>query len=136
MRCKSAKKFISKYTTVSNKKRTRKNKNEDELPEKESRRNFTIFYYLRSNEQNKNNVCKTFFLNTLSISAPVVKTVINKTGSTGAVAAVRRGRALKNSAIDESIKQTVRDHINALKKYPVTIAENKLLENIYVRHYH
>ncbi|CAH1983229.1 unnamed protein product [Acanthoscelides obtectus] len=120
--------FISKYVTVVSKARTRirkKNKHHPaELPEKNdntflelsndknSRRNSTFTYSLPKNENNKVQICKTFFLNTLSISAQVVKTVMNKTGTSGIVSEDRRGKACKNTLIDESTKQNVRDHIN------------------------
>ncbi|CAH2007460.1 unnamed protein product [Acanthoscelides obtectus] len=120
--------FISKYVTVVSKARTRirkKNKHHPaEEPEKNdntflelsndknSRRNSTFIYSLPKNENNKVQICKTFFLNTLSISAQVVKNVMNKTGTSGIVSEDRRGKPGKNTLMDESTKQNVRDHIN------------------------
>lgn len=60
-------------------------------------------------------VCKTFFLNTLCISAQVVKTVFNKTGSNGVVSEDRRGKVCKNSLLNESVKESVREHINSFQ---------------------
>lgn len=51
----------------------------------------------------------------MSVSAQVVKTIIIKTGTTGIVAEDRRGKVCKNSLISESIKQTVRNHINSFQ---------------------
>lgn len=56
--------------------------------------------------------CVKFFFNTLGVSAQVVKPVFKKMGTTGVVAADRRSRVCKNSKLDDSIKQSVRDYIN------------------------
>lgn len=117
--------FISKHISVDKKTQTRKRRKLDngqaDASDTEqldsnssSRRTFTHTYYLQKNGF-KVKVCKIFFLNTLSISAQVVKTVISKTGSTGIVSEDRRGTVCKNSLVDESIKQTVRDHINSFE---------------------
>lgn len=60
-------------------------------------------------------VCKTFFLNTLSISGQIVQTVFIKLGSTGVVLTDRQGKACKNSLLGDSVKQSVRDHINSFE---------------------
>lgn len=114
--------FIAKHVTVDKKVRTRRRKKTDNQEEEsdeqsgssQSRRNFTNTYHFQKNGI-KIRVCKIFFLNTLSISAQVVKTVICKTGSTGIVSEDRRGKACKNSLVEESVKQTVRDHINSFE---------------------
>lgn len=49
-------------------------------------------------------VCKTLFLNTLSISAQTVRTVFNKLGSSGVVCEDKRVKVGKNAMLDESIK--------------------------------
>lgn len=117
--------FIAKLVDITDKARTRsrkKDRNENSGGEsstenkeagktKERNRTFS-FKYMFYSQGNKVVVCKTFFLNTLGISAQVVKTVFKKMGSTGIVAEDRRGRACKNSKLDDSIKQSVRDHIN------------------------
>lgn len=117
--------FIAKQVEMTDKARTRvreKKKDESSGDEnntennvagetKERRRAFS-FKYMFCNNGKKVVVCKTFFLNTLGISAQVVKTVMNKMGTTGIVAEDRRGRVCKNSKLDDSIKQSVRDHIN------------------------
>ena len=79
-----------------------------------SRRAFTFVYGLPKAGTNVQ-VCKTFFLNTLCISAQTVRTVYGKMGSAGLVAEDKRGKVCKNSLIDESIKQTIRDHINSFE---------------------
>ncbi|CAH2002226.1 unnamed protein product [Acanthoscelides obtectus] len=50
-------------------------------------------------------VCKTFFLNTLSISGHG-RDRISEDGSTGVVTEDRRGKACKNSQLDETIKDS------------------------------
>nr|CAH7733003.1 unnamed protein product [Callosobruchus chinensis] len=71
-------------------------------------------YHLPLDEQ-KVRVCKTFFLDTLSISAQTVRTVFNKLGSSGVVSEDKRGKVCKNSMLDESVKQSIRDHINCFE---------------------
>lgn len=117
--------FRSKHAVVTNKVRTRKPKEKNKKMEDsgsessntdhQSKRNLTLFYLPK--KQAKVKVCKTFFLNTLSVSAQVVTTVIKKkTGTTGIVAEDRRGKACKNSVISDSIKPTVRNHIDSFKR--------------------
>lgn len=65
------------------------------------------------------------FLNTFSISAQVVKTVENKIGPSGIVSADRRGKVCKNTLVDESIKQTVRDHINLFETVEIHYCRSK-----------
>lgn len=116
--------FISKLVQRKNKERTRiKRKNvniaperneESPSPDQQSRRTFTYDYSFIK-DKIKVPVCKIFFLNTLCISAQVVKTVFNKTGSTGVVSEDRRGKACKNSLLSESVKESVREHINSFQ---------------------
>ncbi|CAH1967789.1 unnamed protein product [Acanthoscelides obtectus] len=112
--------FIARHVVVKVKGRTRLRKqslnsdDSDEPPimQERSRRTFTNFYYLTVREE-RISVCQIFFLNTLCISAQVVKTVIKKLGSTGVISADKRGKVCKNSQIDDTVKQTVRNHINS-----------------------
>lgn len=116
--------FISKLVQRKNKERTRiKRKNvniapdrneESPSPDQHSRRTFT-YNYSFIKDKIKVPVCQIFFLNTLSISSQVVKTVFNKTGSTGVVSEDRRGKACKNSLLNESVKESVREHINSFQ---------------------
>lgn len=107
--------YISKYVQCNRKARNRKRKPEDQEEQDEhdnnSRRTFTYIYYLPT-EISRVQVCKIYFLNTLGISAQTVRTVFNKMSSAGNVTEDRRGKACKNSMLDESVKQSVRDHIN------------------------
>lgn len=118
--------FIAKHVEMTEKARTRlreKNRNESCDDEKDTengdaremikeRKKAFSFKYMFYNRGTKVVVCKTFFLNTLGVSAQVVKTVFQKMGSTGIVAEDRRGRVCKNAKLDNFIKQSVRDHIN------------------------
>lgn len=54
-----------------------------------------------------------------------VRTVFNKMGSTGHVTEDRRGKAHKNSLLDESVKQSVRDHINMFETINSHYCRNK-----------
>ncbi|KAK4876488.1 hypothetical protein RN001_012910 [Aquatica leii] len=45
----------------------------------------------------------------------MIQTVFAKIGSSGVVMEDRRGKACKNSKLDDSIKDTVRNHINSFK---------------------
>lgn len=109
--------YISKYVECNRKARTRKrktmidNEQQNEHDDSNSRKTFTFTYFLQS-ETTKCQVCKVFFLNTLGISAQTVRTVFNKTNSAGNIAKDQRGKACKNSMLDESVKKSVRDHIN------------------------
>lgn len=109
--------FISKFVATEEKKRHRQRKktkiNVDENSG-QGKRNYTFNYYLPSKGKSSS-VCKTFFLNTLSISGQMVRTVVSKLTMSGVVIADRRGRARKNSALDESVKDSVRHHINAFE---------------------
>lgn len=103
--------YISKYVLYNIKVRNRQRKETSPESEvKSSRRNFTFVYFLPT--ETKVKVCKTFFLNTLSISAQTVRTVFNKVGSAGTVMEDKRGKACKNSQLDNVVHQSVRDHIN------------------------
>ncbi|XP_072395672.1 uncharacterized protein [Diabrotica undecimpunctata] len=107
--------YISKFVQCNNKARTRIRNNADKTTEDlTSRRNFTFVYYLQVDTK-KVQVCKLFFLHTLSISAQMIRTVINKIGSTGVVREDKRGKVCKNSMLDESVKQSIRDHINCFE---------------------
>lgn len=106
--------YISKYVQCNKKARNRQrtqNQEQDEQDDNNSRRNFTFIYYLQT-EISKIQVCKTFFLNTLCISGQTVRTVFNKMNSAGNVNEDQRGKACKNSMLDKSVKQSVRDHMN------------------------
>nr|CAH7730724.1 unnamed protein product [Callosobruchus chinensis] len=70
--------------------------NQEDIENEEcSRRNFSFVYHLPLDEQ-KVRVCKTFFLDTLSISAQTVRTVFNKLGSSGVVSEDKRGKPKKD----------------------------------------
>lgn len=111
--------YISKYVICQKKARSRKRnvterQEEDSENEESSRRNFSFVYHLPLDNL-RVKVCKTFFLHTLSISAQTVRTVFNKLGSSGVVSEDKRGKACKNSMLDESVKQSIRDHINCFQ---------------------
>nr|CAI5823299.1 unnamed protein product [Callosobruchus analis] len=114
--------FITKQVDMTEKARTRLRKQngnssdeEVEAEAKRERKKVFSFNYTFYNRGKRTAVCKTFFLNTLGISAQVVKTVFQKMGSTGIVGEDRRGRVCKNSKLSDSVKQSVRDHINLFK---------------------
>ncbi|KAJ8930679.1 hypothetical protein NQ314_016493 [Rhamnusium bicolor] len=80
-----------------------------------SRRQFTNVYHFFGNttDFSKIQACQTFFLNTLRISAQVVKTVVKKLKGNCAIPETDlRGKVRCNSRLPECIKQSVRDHIN------------------------
>uniref|UniRef100_A0A6P7H5S2 Uncharacterized protein LOC114346528 n=1 Tax=Diabrotica virgifera virgifera TaxID=50390 RepID=A0A6P7H5S2_DIAVI len=117
--------FIANNVDVTEKKRTRlreinekesdeENHTENEGNKEKTKERKRVFSYKYTfyNRGQKTVVCKSFFLNTLGISAQVVKTVIKKMGSTGIVSEDRRGKVCKNSKLDDSVKQSIRDHIN------------------------
>ncbi|KAK4881176.1 hypothetical protein RN001_004495 [Aquatica leii] len=80
-----------------------------------SRRKTTYKYSLSCEGKRMITVCKTFFLNTLSISGQMMQTVFAKIGSSSVVMEDRRGKACKNSKLDDSIKDIVRKHINSFE---------------------
>nr|CAI5838295.1 unnamed protein product [Callosobruchus analis] len=111
--------FITKQVDMTEKARTRLRKQngnssdeEVEAEAKRERKKVFSFKYTFYNRGKRTAVCKMFFLNTLGISAQVAKTVFQKMGSTGIVGEDRRGRVCKNSKLSDSVKQSVRDHIN------------------------
>lgn len=106
--------FISKFTCLEEKKRCRKRSKSEVNNGVQSRRKRTFTYFLSCGGK-RILVCKTFFLNTLSISGQMVATVVSKMGSSGTVVEDRRGKACKNSLLDESVKNSVRTHINAFE---------------------
>nr|CAH7758741.1 unnamed protein product [Callosobruchus chinensis] len=110
--------YIAKYVICQKKARSRKRnitENQEDIENEEcSRRNFSFVYHLPLDEQ-KVRVCKTFFLDTLSISAQTVRAVFNKLGSSGVVSEDKRGKVCKNSMLDESVKQSIRKHINCFE---------------------
>lgn len=106
--------YIAKEVSVQNTQRSRPRSKKSEHDNLASRRLVTYRYMLTYNEKTVP-VCKTFFLNTLSISGQMVETVFQKMGSTGVVTEDRRGKACKNSQLDETIKDSVRSHINSFE---------------------
>lgn len=106
--------FISKHVNAQDKQRCRQRSKLPDGEEIPSRRKNTYTYSLTYNERTAT-CCKTFFLNTLSISGQMVETVFQKMGSSGVVAEDRRGKACKNSQLDVSIKNSVRNHINSFQ---------------------
>nr|CAH7743977.1 unnamed protein product [Callosobruchus chinensis] len=106
--------YISKYVECNKKSRTRIRRlgdTEEQNAYQNSKKSFTYIYHLPCDTA-KVRVCKTYFLNTLSISAQTVRTVFNKMNSSGHVTEDRRGKACKNSMLEESVKESIRDHIN------------------------
>lgn len=107
--------FISKFVTAAEKQRCRKRpKSEDEGEAGSSRRKTTYTYSLLRDGK-AIPVCKTFFINTLSISGQMIQTVFAKIGSSGVVLEDRRGKACKNSKLDDSVKDSVRSHIDSFQ---------------------
>lgn len=111
--------FVARHVEVRNKGRSTtrnidgsENDSDNSIMENLSRRTYSNYYFFTIN-LTKIAVCKTFFLNTLAISAQVVKTVIKKKGVHGTVNKDLRGMVCKNSQIEEDVKQNIRDHINS-----------------------
>ncbi|KAJ8966939.1 hypothetical protein NQ314_003216 [Rhamnusium bicolor] len=114
--------FISKFVDFKKTSRTRRrthtadNVGENNSNEAEcSRRQLTFVYHLNNDSKERIQVCKIFFLNTLCICAQVVKTVLHKKLPSGSVVEDKRGKVLKNSQVDDTFKQHVRDHINSFE---------------------
>lgn len=107
--------FISKYVKFLPKSRCRQrllDNNDDEVVN--SRRNYTYVYnFPLLNNVETIQVCKTFFLNTLDISAQVVKTVACKSMDNITVPADKRGTVKKNSQLPVEVKESVRQHIKS-----------------------
>lgn len=96
-------------------KATERRRDEDDMSDYDgSRRKLTFCYHLPGLESSeKVKVCQTFFLNTLSISHQVVKTVAKKIqNSNTTVEPDMRGKVQCNSRLPSGVKESVRDHIN------------------------
>lgn len=73
-------------------------------------------FYIHDNG-NKIRVCKTFLINTLSISEKVVRTVIlSKVSERGIIAGDRRGKHENHKKIDEEMLNSVLDYINSIPR--------------------
>lgn len=115
--------FISKYVEITKKKRERLRATDNDLDNDvaSSRRHLSFFYSLPDLSQKNNKkikVCQTFFLNTLSVSHQMVKTVANKSFKKGqtVVENDKRGRVTRNSRLPTEVKQYVREHINSVQR--------------------
>ncbi|CAG9816238.1 unnamed protein product [Phaedon cochleariae] len=106
--------FISKYVDYNIKSRERISIKSGE-EHQGSRRQFTFVYHLPNFDKKSGRiqVCQTFFLNTLSISHQMVKTVGKKVENTpGIVESDLRGKIKCNSRLPDEVKQSVRSHID------------------------
>lgn len=80
------------------------------VQEREFRRNVTLHYFFEVCGQ-RLQVCKTFFLNTLSISEMYVKTALAKKINGGIVEPDQRGKKVPPNKLDEEIRDGIRNHI-------------------------
>ncbi|CAD0196001.1 unnamed protein product [Chrysodeixis includens] len=82
-----------------------------------SRKNHNNAYYLPLNS-NRTRVCKVFFMNTLSISDTVIRTVVKKYQSNPTVIQFKeqRGKHTNHYQLEPSLKHGVRAHINSIPR--------------------
>lgn len=99
--------FIVRNTECKTKARCRPKR---EMEQKDERKNFSYFYYFEVGDA-KHKVCKPFFQNTLSISSQMIRTAYNKLNAANVVTSDQRGKACRNSQLDESVKNSIRSHI-------------------------
>lgn len=83
---------------------------------RERRRQHTNKYFFEINK-NKINVCKKFFLNTLSISQQYVDTAIAKKREGGLISPDKRGSHTPGNKISPEVRQSVRNHISQFPLY-------------------
>jgi len=62
-------------------------------------------------------ICKTFFLNTLSISKQTVETALKKKREGGIITPDKRGKHPPSNKISEEVRNSVRDHISKFPAY-------------------
>lgn len=63
-------------------------------------------------------VCKTYFMNTLSISNTTIATVQNKKSIEGIVVEGKQGKHQNHKQVNASIKDGIREHINSFPRMP------------------
>lgn len=73
-------------------------------------------YFFFTIDGSKIRVCKTYFLNTLSISDRQIRTVKAKTNDLGFVGPDERGKHDKKKTVDPLLKQQIKDHINSIPR--------------------
>ncbi|XP_039293223.1 uncharacterized protein LOC120353480 isoform X1 [Nilaparvata lugens] len=73
-------------------------------------KNYAYYFDLNSS---RTRVCKTFFLNTLSISNTFVNTALSKKDEMGIVQGDLRGKHVNHKKVDDSIKKGIREHIDS-----------------------
>ncbi|XP_031329067.1 uncharacterized protein LOC116160073 [Photinus pyralis] len=85
-----------------------------------SRRRMTYFYHFVSEENKREKVCQTFFLNTLDISHQVVKTVANRLSGVEnnniVISKDQRGKTPCTIRLTDEQKGIAKDHINSFEK--------------------
>lgn len=92
--------------------------------ERQGKRTFTNQYSFETNGITEI-VCKTFFLNTLSISHQTVETAIKKTKDGGIVTPDKRGKHEAFKKISEEVRNTVRQHISQFPAYECHYSREK-----------
>lgn len=82
-----------------------------------SRKNHNNAYYLPV-DSNRTRVCKVFFMNTLSISDTVIRTVVKKYQANPTVIQFKeeRGKHTNHYQLEPSLKHGVRAHINSIPR--------------------
>lgn len=61
-------------------------------------------------------VCKNFFMATLDITFRMIRTTLEKQSETGVIDSDHRGRKVGKSVLDDSLTQSVKDHINSIPR--------------------
>lgn len=101
--------FISRHVTLFEKKSNIDN---------ETRRKFSRKYHFKVGTTDIQ-VCKVMFLTTLDINDGMVETVCSKLRNGGNISPDKRGKHLHTPrALNPCIKESVRDHINAIPRMP------------------
>lgn len=105
--------FIFKHVVQKEKcrQRIRKHHNSD----RSKNRQYSLYYYFPKDNALKP-VCKTFFLDTLSISEQIVKTVMKKVNSSRTSVEIDLRGQCSTKRISNTIRQTVIDHIRKFDK--------------------
>ncbi|KAL4083738.1 hypothetical protein QTP88_029054 [Uroleucon formosanum] len=74
-------------------------------------------FYLKCGVDSENiRVCKYFFMATLDITIRMIRTTLDKQSETGAIDSDHRGRKVGKGVLEDSLTQSVKDHINSIPR--------------------
>lgn len=79
------------------------------------KRTNTLKYYFEVKNV-RENVCKTFFLNTLCVSDSYIKTALEKKRTGGLVSPDKRGKKTPPNKLPDCVRENIRWHINSFPK--------------------